>query len=160
MHEILFKAKRLDNGEWVEGYYYKRPSLERNEQHYILYPKFIDECMPYPTWYFEIDPNTLCQFTGMTDKDGNKIWENDIIESQKFSTRPFSKKSKYKRLIGVVEYHTCIFENSNQIYKAEWKVKFNEEDINKYPYSSWSDFWDCKVISNKFDNPELLKEGN
>lgn len=60
----------------------------------------------------------------------------------------------------MVEYHTCIFENSNQIYKTEWKVKFNEEDISKYPYSYWSDFWDCKVIGNKFDNPELLKGDN
>ena len=72
MREILFKAKRLDNGKWVEGYYIKRPNDPAGEKHYIA---TVGNCQ----WY-EIDPNTLCQFTGLTDKDGDKIWENDIVD--------------------------------------------------------------------------------
>ena len=75
MREILFKAKRLDNGKWVEGYYYSYETLECFEKgykyHYILKPGFADWSMPRPAEFYEIDPNTLCQFTGFTDKDGD-----------------------------------------------------------------------------------------
>ena len=66
MREILFKAKRVDNGEWVEGYYMNRVNHE-----------IIQE----GTWIiWEVDKNTICQYTGLTDKNGNKIWENDIAK--------------------------------------------------------------------------------
>ena len=70
--EILFKAKRKDNGEWVEGYYFGV-----GEKHMILNFS-TDESGTYHNMY-EIDPETLCQYTGLTDKNGNKIWENDIV---------------------------------------------------------------------------------
>lgn len=74
MREILFKAKRLSDGKWVEGYYQKRKDAFENDEHLIF------RCESCHAWeYVEVEPETLCQYTGLTDKNANKIWENDIV---------------------------------------------------------------------------------
>ena len=146
MREILFRAKRADNGEWVEGYYIyhiKRTICPigdsvkpEDEQHVIMQDGFSDWNMPRNTVVFDIDPETVCQYTGLKDKKGNRIWENDIVRI----------KNSMDEGIGNIEFYGGMWyvdgEPSNSLYDI---VEYDEADV--------------EVIGNIFDNPELLKGG-
>ena len=127
MREILFKAKRKDNGEWVEGYYQKRFDLDGSEQHLIFWSK------SYTVWeYAEIDPDTICQYTGLTDKNGNKIWENDIVE----------------------------LPDENVYFKCEWEKDTARFVLNGDRFTvDFDDYreYEVEVIGNIFDNADLLE---
>lgn len=73
MREILFKAKSLETGKWIEGYYvYYSESILKDNLHMIVWGKNFQE-------WDEVDPETVCQYTGLTDKSGKKVFESDII---------------------------------------------------------------------------------
>lgn len=133
MREILFKAKRIDNGEWVEGYYVKKYDL-LGKRHLILY---VDN---YVRWVcVEIYSETLCQFTGLCDKNGKRIWENDIVEAW----------SQGSRTIGTVKQRV----DGLWIMSPAWQ---NHEFWELKPNSNGETT--VEVLGNAFDNPELLQE--
>lgn len=140
MREILFRAKRIDNGEWVEGYYCKWKQIRRNLG--SVKEKVVD-CII--TWMsdggmsrYEIDSETLCQYTGMTDKNGKRIWENDIV----------SAWSEGKHAIGKVKRR---IDGLYIIYPAYQKTEF----WGLCPDGNGKT--EVEVIENIFDNPELMK---
>lgn len=144
MREILFRAKRADNGEWVEGYYIyhiKRTICPigdsvkpEDEQHVIVQDGFSDWNMPRNTVVFDIDPETVCQYTGLKDMNGNLIWENDIVEDKRFNG-----------------FYKIVF----RVRDGGWYV----ENINSGVLFRIIERTSCQYerCGNIFDNPELLK---
>ena len=74
--KYLFKAKRVDNGEWVVGFY-----TYIHEKHYIYTGQLIHGGLYDVAERFEVDPSTICRCTGMKDKNGNLIFDNDIVNA-------------------------------------------------------------------------------
>ena len=131
--EILFKAKtkQKDSGEfdnvWVIG------NLIVSGEKYYIHPagnivSVVNELGRLVVMH-EVIPETICQYTGLTDKNGKKIWENDIVKLPEL----------YGNEVGVVEYLCCGFRVRNSAYGSTQLCG--------------------EVIGNIFDNPELLEGG-
>lgn len=126
MREILFRGKRTDNGEWIEGTYFPPANT------LISYKlELIDGVVTFMD--FCVIPETVGQFTGLTDKNGKKIFEGDIITMQKYG------KGKHKSLVYFKNGKFAV-DGSNYAFK----------DICPR---------NMEIIGNIYDNPELLKGG-
>jgi uncharacterized phage protein (TIGR01671 family) len=160
VREILFKAKRIDNGEWVEGFLiYFEASVGENTLCLIVGSaewtndgKFHDFCNTH-----RVDESTICQYTGLTDKNGNKIWENDVVEVW-WKQRTLKNDYEPQRHKAKIE-----FGNPNSLYSWGYQLHF----VKDFPFNPDILFWIdmeeagayCEVIGNIFDNPELLGGG-
>ena len=132
MREILFKAKRIDNGEWVVGQYVNTcyPGNNKETGRFIVV---------YPNEYHEIYTSTICQFTGLCDKNGKKIWENDILMAHLDESYP--EGVTYETVEwGAAGWVSCETNSVDRQYLDEFDLEHFE------------------VVGNIFDNPELLQE--
>jgi uncharacterized phage protein (TIGR01671 family) len=159
---ILFKAKRLDNREWVEGYLvpfcintYKK-GYELIDVDGINYDE-LDYFNPSYNSY-EIDPTTLSQFTGWKDNHNHRIFENDIVEivsSAKHSYKYLIWWCREMNMMVAIDLRHISFNGtdyySNKAYRDYDTFCFMMQD----PYG---DAQDIKVIGNIFDNPEMIEE--
>ena len=144
MREILFRGKRIDNGELVEGAF-----LNGRDGAFYICPAVSDisygdsgNRRRIGCWY-KVDPSTVGQYTGLKDKNGKKIFEGDMI-------KPFDDEIDKM----VVEFHygqflLCLY--GERGYLAEYGC-FESE-----PLSSYGD--DIEIIGNIHYNPEYMKEG-
>ncbi|MEK5178241.1 YopX family protein [Paenibacillus odorifer] len=127
--EIKFRGKRIDNSEWIEGYYAYRHD---EEKHYIVVETVSTQ--GYNTYFtdYEVDPNTVGQYTGLNDKNGRKICEGDIIRWHERVTADYQ--------ITFTEGVFCLDSNGlNNFYH-------HREDLVKW-----------EVIGNIYENPELIE---
>ena len=140
MREILFRAKRIDNGEWVEGQYaYILNSKTENGEpikHFI--------CNGTNVFNYEVDPETLCQYTGLKDKNGNRIWENDIVSINTYSY--MEPEEDYFGKVVYAEGYAC------------WCIQHPDYEKPIPLCECEGSYQTDRIIEgNIFDNPELLK---
>ena len=162
MREILFKAKRVDNGEWIEGslidldidsgYCYIVPPYKKASILPIIF--LITDRMKL------VDPETLCQFTGLYDKNGNKIWKNDILMCHgnpkdlvkvlfgEFGVRNIETGSIVDKVVGW-HYEVVPTDAISRCEPFCWPMPLTEYYIDRC---------EMEVVGNIFDNPELLQE--
>ena len=142
----LFKAKRADNGEWVEGYLIEQDvpeyhayivrsiKIEMDEKHIDILEHDI----------YEVEPETICRYTGLTDKNGNKIWENGIV---KFPDCEMSTESGYGDCF--VNVGKIAYDIDSMSYFITNRVTVDMCDICIKD--------EVEVIGSIFDHPELLE---
>lgn len=136
-NRYLYRGKRIDNGEWVEGHLI---TDEKDDLKYFIgYVLGTDEDgSPHDLDAVQVDPSTICQCTGLKDKNGKLIFENDIMEAHIDEDFP---------------------EDVSR-FKVEWNGKGwveNHPDGVDREYLDDFDTEHFKVVGNIFDNPELLE---
>lgn len=127
----LYKAKRIDNGEWVTG-----ALITCEDETYRTATSCLEGRADEPMLVcaYDVDRDTICQCTGLKDKNDKLIWENDIVNTQ------------CGKAIVVWD-------------KAEWRIKWIKDTIWRKDLHFWTneDDWKCEAIGNIFDNAELLE---
>lgn len=137
----LFRGKRVDTGEWVEGSLVTGVFFRLGQEiPYMFCPNLADydcfEDFSEENGIFEVEPSTICQCTGLKDRNGKLIWENDIVNCLNEECCGYIGWNESEAGF----YFDVLLEDG----------RFEEEHIY--------DYQDCmEVIGNNFDNPELLE---
>lgn len=142
MREILFRGKRIDNGEWVYGAFCPKscddpfgPMLDK--------PSIIKLEGPCDGWWFDVDSSTIGQYTGLTDKNGKRIFEGDIV---RFYERQLGgEDAPVIQSVGYEEGGFCVY----RYFLNNWLRNAINGNIQ---------LEGIEVIGTIHDNPELLKE--
>lgn len=132
--EHLYKSKSIDNGEWVEGVPYGEYMICG------MTTAYYDDDIPMSKYaefdYVEVDPSTVCEYTGLQDKNGKKIFEGDIVETHDYYGKFMARY--------LVVYDSGAFMGK--------RIKGTHKG-----YPLISEIARCEVIGNAIDNPELLE---
>ena len=132
----LYRGKRIDNGEWVEGFYVRLHDSKGHESHRIYSGYAETDCGDYyPDWY-EVAPETIGEYSGLPDKNGKRIFEGDIMEHHVQGDLIVNR--------GVVNWDAR---------NARWAHQLNTMNPCFYMHNPKT----VEVIGNIHDNPELLE---
>lgn len=129
MRDIIFRGKRLNNGEWVEGDYFRKYIYDRYDNgslHHLIGWQVTDNDGEKFNDYEDVDPDTVGQYTGLQDKNGKKIFEGDILSDGAFT---YEVRYKGTGFVTILDGHVYTMDT------RPTKI----------------------VIGNIHDNPELLK---
>ena len=163
MREILFRGKCSETGKWYTGYYINlhkttycfKENYDRfkdNDIHQIVFEKMTDWGLPNQHLRVDVIPETVGQYTGLTDKNGKKIFEGDIVTNEWCFIKGVSvvKFGHYKTLDMDKDFqqgHLGFYLEHNDLIN----LKSVRRDMMYFANK-------CEVIGNIHDNPELLKE--
>ena len=143
MREILFRGKRLQGGEWVEGYFFKSDINKKERESGKATLIFTPECDTFITVpechnSFMVVSDTVGQYTGLKDKNGKRIFEGDVA-------KVLQGKDKDIAYVGFENGAFMLYPKTGNIYERPlWEYWYND--------------WDVEVIGNITDNPELLEK--
>ncbi len=137
MRELLFRAKRRDNREWVEGLPSYGPDGKITELECLK--KASGEEIP-EIEYIEIDPGSICQYTGLTDKNGRRIFEGDVVSDgiENLFKVTYSEVFQFHFICISSKHHKDLTGGISDLYTLHKNYKL-------------------EVVGNIFDNPELLE---
>ena len=143
MREILFRGKRLQGGDWVEGYFFKSDINKRARESGKATLIFTPDCdtfitVPECNNSFMVVSDTVGQYTGMKDKNGERIFEGDVA-------KVLQGKDKDIAYVGFENGAFMLYPKTGNIYERTlWEYWYND--------------WDVEVIGNITENPELLEK--
>ncbi len=138
----LFKAKRIKDGQWVEGAFYIEPYTDRC---YIIQWNSTGLGL---NEFIEVDGETICQCTGLEDRNGRLIFENDIVKDLFSDTAAPIRYGSYQSCFDSTKVEHVGF-------YVDWSGKYNKNYRKDLGY--WIHMVDAELIGNTFDNPELLE---
>lgn len=143
MREILFRGKRLQGGNWVEGYFFKSDINKREREigkATLIFTPDCDTFITVPECHnsFMVVSDTVGQYTGLKDKNGKRIFEGDVA-------KVLQGKDKDIAYVGFENGAFMLYPKTGNIYERTlWEYWYND--------------WDVEVIGNITDNPELLEK--
>ena len=153
MREILFRGKQTDNGEWIEGAYspFHLNFGEREEKPHII---IISDDEDIDGLWCEVIPETIGQYTGLTDKNGKRIFEGDIVRA----TIERAERCQSPRIENGVIGYDCIGMIGLILYKDKNGENVWSDFFNELSLSGLIEDYYFEIIGNIHDNPELLQK--
>ena len=143
MRDILFRGKRLQGGNWVEGYFFKSDFNKKERESgkaTLIFTPDCDTFIMVPECHnsFMVVSDTVGQYTGLKDKNGKKVFEGDIA-------KVLQGKDKDIAYVGFENGAFMLYQKTGNIYERTlWEYWYND--------------WDVEVIGNVHDNPYLLEK--